>query len=223
MILHFTIFFTIIAIKILLLYKRRELLYNYKMKIILASGSPRRCDLLKNAGFDFTVIKSGVSENISKNLPPHVYAQTLAEMKGRDVFYNLLSDCDRNSAVTVSADTVVYFKGEYLLKPRTPEEAESYLKKLSANTHEVYTGYFVLCKSFSITSFEKTLVTFNPLSDDLIKRYIASEKYVGKAGGYGIQDGFPLVKTIDGDYLNVVGLPVEKIKNILNGILKYEK
>lgn len=191
------------------------------MKIILASGSPRRSELLKTAGFSFTVIKSEVSENISRRLPPHLYSETLAEMKGRDVYENLLTD--KRGAVVVSADTVVYFKGKYLLKPKDAEEAESFLRALSANTHEVYTGYSVISDSYKITSFERTLVTFNELSDEVIKSYINSGKYIGKAGGYGIQDGFPLVKKIDGDYDNVVGLPTQKIKNILNGILKYEK
>ena len=191
------------------------------MKIILASGSPRRSELLKNAGFSFTVIKSEVSENISRRLPPHLYSETLAEMKGRDVYENLLSD--KRGAVVISADTVVYFKGAYLLKPKNAIEAESFLRALSANTHEVYTGYSVISDSYRITSFERTLVTFNELSDEVIKGYINSGKYIGKAGGYGIQDGFPLVKKIDGDYDNVVGLPTQKIKNILNGILKYEK
>ena len=191
------------------------------MKIILASGSPRRSELLKNAGFSFTVIKSEVSENISRRLPPHIYSETLAEMKGRDVYENLLSD--KRGAIVISADTVVYYKGEYLLKPKDAVEAEAFLKMLSANTHEVYTGYSVISDSYRITSFERTLVTFNELNADLIKSYMNSGKYVGKAGGYGIQDGFPLVKKIDGDYDNVVGLPTEKIKNILNGILKYEK
>lgn len=191
------------------------------MRIILASGSPRRSELLKNAGVDFTVIKSGVEENVSDRLPPHLYTETLAEMKGSDVFYNLLSD--KRGAAVISADTVVYFKGEYLLKPKSEKEEESFLRKLSAATHAVYTGYSVLYEDFRITSFEKTLVTFNPLSEELIESYIKSKKYVGKAGGYGIQDGFPLVKSIDGDYDNVVGLPVQKIKGILNGILKYEK
>lgn len=191
------------------------------MKIILASGSPRRSELLKTAGFSFTVIKSEVSENISRRLPPHLYSETLAEMKGRDVYENLLTD--KRGAVVVSADTVVYFKGKYLLKPKDAIEAESFLRALSANTHEVYTGYSVISDSYRITSFERTLVTFNELSDEVINGYINSGKYIGKAGGYGIQDGFPLVKKIDGDYDNVVGLPTQKIKNILNGILKYEK
>ncbi len=191
------------------------------MKIILASGSPRRSELLKTAGFSFTVIKSEISENISRRLPPHLYCEILAEKKGRDVYENLLSD--KRGAVVISADTVVYFKGKYLLKPKDAIEAESFLRALSANTHEVYTGYSVISDSYRITSFERTLVTFNELSDEVIKGYINSGKYIGKAGGYGIQDGFPLVKKIDGDYDNVVGLPTQKIKNILNGILKYEK
>ena len=191
------------------------------MKIILASGSPRRSELLKTAGFSFTVKKSEVSENISRRLPPHLYSETLAEKKGRDVYENLLTD--KRGAIVVSADTVVYFKGKYLLKPKDAIEAESFLRALSANTHEVYTGYSVISDSYRITSFERTLVTFNELSDEVIKGYINSGKYIGKAGGYGIQDGFPLVNKIDGDYDNVVGLPTQKIKNILNGILKYEK
>ena len=191
------------------------------MKIILASGSPRRSELLKTAGFSFTVIKSDVSEIISTRLPPHLYSETLAVMKGRDVYENLLTD--KRGAVVVSADTVVYYKGKYLLKPKDAEEAERFLRALSANTHEVYTGYSVISDSYKITSFERTLVTFNELSDEVIKSYINSGKYIGKAGGYGIQDGFPLVNKINGDYDNVVGLPTQKIKNILNGILKYEK
>ena len=179
------------------------------MKIILASGSPRRSELLKTAGFSFIVIKSEVSENISRRLPPHLYCEILAEKKGRDVYENLLTE--KHGAVVVSADTVVYFKGKYLLKPKDAIEAESFLRALSANTHEVYTGYSVISDSYRITSFERTLVTFNELSDEVIKGYINSGKYIGKAGGYGIQDGFPLVKKIDGDYDNVVGLPTQKI------------
>ncbi len=178
------------------------------MKLILASNSPRRQQLLKDAGLDFIVIPSTESENIDKNLPPTSYAETLSYLKAKNVF-------DKHKNVVIGADTIVVFNGEILGKPKDEQDAFLTLKKLSNNTHQVITAYTIISERKRLTSYEITSVTFNDLSNDLIIDYIKKVKPFDKAGSYGIQDGYPLVKSYDGDYDNIVGLPTKKIIDLL--------
>ena len=185
------------------------------MKLILASNSPRRYDLLKNAGYNFTVIPSTSEEKADKSLPPDKYTEILAYDKAYSVYANNLD------AVVIGADTVVYYNGEYLGKAENEVVAKNTLKKLSNNTHLVTTGYAIISENKTITGSVTTTVTFNNLSNEDIDNYVKSNLWVGKAGAYGIQDGFFLVKNISGDYDNVVGLPISVIGKILKE--NYEK
>ncbi|MBE7090052.1 MAG: Maf-like protein, partial [Clostridiales bacterium] len=120
----------------------------------------------------------------------------------------------------IGADTVVFESGEILGKPKSQEEAKKMLKRLSGRTHSVVTGYAVITKDEIISGSVTTEVTFNNLSDELISKYIESGLYKGKAGSYGIQDPFPLVKSYKGSLTNVIGLPIETIVPILEKIVK---
>ena len=178
------------------------------MKIILASNSPRRKELLTKAGVDFTVIPSTEDENINKNLPPIKYAETLSYLKAKSVF-------DKHKNIVIGADTIVVFNDKIIGKPKDEKDAFLTLKSLSNNTHKVITAYTIISQNKLITDHEVTKVTFNNLSDNLIIDYIKKIKPYDKAGSYGIQDGYPLVKSYDGDYDNIVGLPTQKIINLL--------
>lgn len=179
------------------------------MKVILASNSPRRKELLAEANIDFCVIPSDFDEPKNNNgLSPEKYVESLAYGKAKSVY-------DKKGGIVIGADTVVVLGGEILGKPSSKTEAVKMLTALSNKTHEVITGYAVLSKDKTYTGFEKTLVTFNELSLNLINDYVDTGSPLDKAGGYGIQDGYPLVKEIRGDYDNVVGLPTYKILQIL--------
>ena len=181
------------------------------MKIILARNSPRRKELLEKSGLTFSVIPSTVEENISKSLPPVEYAKTLALIKAQDVF-------SKYNNIVIGADTIVVFDGKIIVKPSSEEDAFNTLKMLSGKTHQVITGYAVLSNNLTINDYSVTEVTFNELSSALICDYIKNAKPLDKAGSYGIQDGYPLVKYYEGDYDNIVGLPTSKILEILRSL-----
>ena len=176
------------------------------MKLILASNSPRRKDLLNKAGLTFDIIVSPYQEKPVSN-DPVITAETFALGKAQAVFQNL---CDKN-ALVVGADTVVFLNGKILGKPENEEQAIKMLKSLSGKTHTVVTGYALVSDNGVICDSEKTQVTFNHLSNKIIDEYIKSGLWCGKAGAYGIQDPFPLVKEYNGSLSNVIGLPVETI------------
>lgn len=184
------------------------------MKLILASGSPRRKDLLKEYGFDFTVIPSAFEES-NLLLSPELTAKSNALGKAKDVFSTLCDD----GTVVLGADTIVVLDNKILGKPLNTDQAKSMLKNLSDKTHLVITGYAIVKKDYVLTDAVITKVTFNPLTDELIDKYVATGSPMDKAGAYGIQDGFNLVKDINGSYNNVVGLPVEIIKDKLLKLL----
>ncbi len=175
------------------------------MKLILASNSPRRREILAKFGYDFEVVVSDFDEGTGVN--PADSAMKNAEGKAVDVF-NKLNDDD---AVVLGADTVVHFKGEILGKPKSPEDAVNTLKRLSGNSHEVITGYCICSKKQVFTSCTKTDVIFNKLSKALIDRYVQSGSPMDKAGSYGIQDGYPLVESYVGSINNIIGLPIEDV------------
>lgn len=184
------------------------------MKLILASASPRRKDLLSKFGYSFTVIPSNFSET-NLSLSPILTAKANAFGKAKEVFDML---CDEK-IVVLGADTVVSIDNEILGKPVDDTHAKAMLKKLSGKTHLVITGYSLVSKNIAFTDFVSTSVTFNPLSDTTIDDYIKTGSPFDKAGAYGIQDGFNLVKEINGSFNNVVGLPIEIIKDKLNELL----
>lgn len=187
------------------------------MDIILASASPRRCEILKNAGYDFTVITSDADESSidGSNIPVSVYVQELALLKAADVVKKIDKKAD---TLVIGADTVVYSNDLILGKPKDETDAYNMLTGMSGKEHQVYTGFAVVRASdmMTICGYEKTDVKFADLTDREIKAYVNTGECMDKAGAYAIQGrGAVLVEKINGDYLNVVGLPVQKLSKTL--------
>ena len=175
-------------------------------EIILASASPRRKELLETAGLSFTVKVADVEEIIEENMSADAVVRSLALQKAAAVAK------DNADAVVIGADTVVVLDGEILGKPKSKENAVELLMKLSGRSHTVYTGVAMIqgekIKNFS----EATEVEFYPLSEEEIEAYVATGEPMDKAGAYGIQGrGCVLIRKINGDYFNVVGLPVSAV------------
>lgn len=180
------------------------------MRIILASASPRRKELIKKIPFlEVQIIPSSIDENIPI-VEPALYVKTLAQTKAKSVY-------DKFGGNVVGADTVVVIDGEILGKPKDSNEARQTFRKLCGKTHEVLTGIALYCDDGVCTDYERTLVTFNEYDEAVINAYIKSGLPFDKAGGYGIQDeGLkPIVKGIDGDEDNVIGLPLQKLREML--------
>ena len=187
------------------------------MKLVLASNSPRRKEILSKFGFDFTVIKSGYEEN-ETIADVRRLVKTFAIKKAEYVF-NSLSENEKSETVVLGADTVVVLNGRVLGKPKDSADAKNMLKALSGKEHSVFTGYAVVSAKKTVSGVAETKVIFNDLSDDLIEEYVATGSPLDKAGAYGIQDGVPLVKEYVGSLYNVIGLPIEEIVPILKKIL----
>ncbi len=180
--------------------------------LILASKSPRRRYLLKQAGLSFTVIPSHFDESNVPPSSPEVYVKLLAEAKA-----NQVSE-DHPEKWVIGADTIVIIDECLLGKPDSRAQARSMLKRLSGKTHQVFTGYCICCKSKdrSYSEVIKTDVRFKNLSDPEIEWYIRTNEPFDKAGAYAIQGlGTFLVKSIKGSYTNVVGLPVCEVIEFL--------
>lgn len=185
-------------------------------EIILASASPRRSELLRNMGLDFSVVVSDADEaSVDRDVPPDIYVQELALLKAASTAKKIT---DRKDAIVISADTVVVNNGAILGKPDSEAEAERMLSELSSRTHQVFTGICVLRirDAYTVCKAVRTDVTFKELSKEKIRRYIDSGEPMDKAGAYGIQGrGAMLAERINGDYFNVVGLPVSALSDIL--------
>ncbi len=182
------------------------------MNLILASNSPRRKQLLSEAGYKFNVIVSEFDEIGSTD--PIKTAEDNAYGKALWVYERLGDD----NAVVLGADTVVYYNDQLLGKPKDRKDAERMLKTLSGKSHYVVTGYAIISTRGKIKGHVKTRVTFNMLTEKDILEYLDSGLYADKAGGYGIQDGFGLVKEYDGSLSNVIGLPIEEIDKLLKNL-----
>lgn len=177
--------------------------------LYLASASPRRSDLLKLAGFQFIVEPAQIDENISQD-DPACLVQNLALKKAR-----FIANLHPNDVV-LAADTVVALDSHILGKPNNQEEAKKMLTMLSNRVHQVYTGYCVLKQDHCELGVCCTSVEFYPLSESDIHSYIATGEPFDKAGGYGIQGlGALLVRKIEGDFYNVIGLPIAQISRLL--------
>ncbi len=184
-------------------------------KIILASNSPRRREILSNF-IDFTVITKEIDEVKDDCFSPWTTVMALAYEKGIEVAK------DNVDEVVLSADTLVELDGKLLGKPKNREDAKIMIKSLSGKIHNVYTGYaiFKLSKKIKYVSYEKSSVKFYDLSSDEIEKYLDTLEYKDKAGAYGIQDkGSLLVENIEGDYFNIVGFPIGKINRDLMRLL----
>ena len=176
------------------------------MKIILASASPRRKELLSMLGMDFEIIPSQKEEIMPAGLSPEETVMQLARSKCNEV-RELLREGEKD-AVIISADTIVWIDGKILGKPSGEKEAFEMLSALSGRTHSVYTG---ICVN-SAVSFEKSEVRFAQLSEEEIRAYIATREPMDKAGAYGIQGlGGMFIEHIDGDYFNIMGLPIHRL------------
>ena len=181
------------------------------MRIILASQSPRRRELLERMGIrDFEVLPARGEELADPSLPPAELVEELSRRKCAEVA------ALRPGGLVIGADTVVSIDGQVLGKPRDRAEAERMLRALSGRQHTVYTGVTVLYNGTEKTGSARTSVRFRPLTDGDITRYIATGEPMDKAGAYGIQGyGSVLVEGISGDYYNVMGLPVCRLGRML--------
>lgn len=173
--------------------------------LILASKSPRRIELLKLAGFNYEIIPAISEEKTEPSMTPCETVLSLACQKAAEVSASHPDD------IVIGADTVVVYDNEIMGKPADNDDAFRMLKKLSGNIHSVYTGLCIKKGDKQHVFYEETKVEFYPLSDEEIKVYIKTGEPMDKAGAYGIQEkGSLLVKRIDGDYFNVVGLPLSR-------------
>ena len=176
--------------------------------VILASASPRRKELMKEITSDFTIITSDIDEDKSYSLPPLEAVLDIAKRKGLKVQENHPQD------LIVSADTIVVLNNKIIGKPKDAEDAIKILKELSDKTHEVITAFCMFKGDKFIERYVVSKVEFNNLSDELIKAYVATGSPLDKAGAYGVQDNdhFPIVKKVTGSMSNVIGFPVDEIK-----------
>ena len=197
-------------------------------KIILASKSPRRQEILSLGGYEYKVCVSSAEEQIPpeelENLTPQELVERLARVKAEDVYRR---NCNKNSVeeiTVIGADTVVAVDGRVLGKPRTEDEAYEMLSMLEGRTHDVFTGVCILWTNPDTQAEIQgnifhchTKVTFYPMTEKEIDNYVATGDCMDKAGAYGIQSGAAkYIQGIEGDYLNVVGLPLSKIYHVLS-------
>lgn len=185
-----------------------------KLRIILASGSPRRKELLSNMGIKFEVIVSQEEEDMTQNFTYRTLAKHLARQKAESVFKNITGDC-----VVIGSDTMVVYDGKKLGKPKDEKEARGMLDLISGNQHKVATGLCVFIrrngeiKNYNICSV--TSVYVSKLSPEDIDWYIFTNEWCDKAGSYAIQGYFSkFIEKINGDYNTVVGLPCNEIYKI---------
>ncbi|MDX5442391.1 MAG: Maf family nucleotide pyrophosphatase [Hymenobacteraceae bacterium] len=185
---------------------------NSNRRLILASNSPRRKELLANMGLTFEVLVKEVHEEFPEQLKRHEVAEFLASHKA-DAYKN-----DTREAVLITADTIVCLDDKVLNKPGDAAHAREMLQQLSGRSHEVITGVCVMTSDKKVVFHDKTTVYFAALSDQEIDYYISNYKPFDKAGAYGIQEwiGMIGIEKIEGSYFNVVGLPVQKLYSVLN-------
>ena len=175
------------------------------MKLVLASKSPRRSEILKNAGIDFTVRVADADETIPEGTKPEDAVVFLAARKAMAV-------PRENDEVVLGADTVVVLDDMILGKPKDRDDAFNMIKRLSGRVHSVFTGVCAIGNGISLTFAEETKVEFYPLSDNEIYDYINTNEPYDKAGAYGIQGlASKFIRGIEGDYFNVVGLPISSV------------
>jgi septum formation protein len=199
------------------------------MRLILASASPRRADLLRAAGYAFDTIAADVDESIRAGESPPVYVRRLAADKSAAAMDTLKAGATSNPAaqpftpgdvVVLGADTTVVVDGEILGKPRDDEDAAGMLRKLSGKRHEVLTGVSLRHGAHEVGRVETTAVYVRALSEEELRWYAASGEGHGKAGGYAVQGlASRFIPRIDGSYSNVVGLPVACVAELLRSLL----
>ena len=185
-------------------------------QIILASTSPRRIEILKKAGLDFAVVAPEYEEDMTLAMPPLELVQHLAQGKAQSVVSKY------PGAIIIAADTFVVLHGKIYGKPGTPARAKEMLSELSGQMHEVMTGFTVLDTNSgrALTDADITKVYVKQLTSAQIDEYVATGEPLNKAGAYAIQsDGKTFIEKYEGDYLTILGLPVEKVLKSIREIL----
>ena len=184
------------------------------IKYLLASQSPRRAELMRYITDEFEILPSDCDETVPDGIEPEEIPELLAARKALSVS-RLKKD-----RLVIGCDTVVIIDGVILGKPHTPDRAISMLKTLSGRTHTVVSGVCICYKGKTMSFSQKTLVSFYELSEEEIRDYVQSCKPLDKAGAYGIQDkGGLFVREISGDYYNIVGLPVARLKREIDKLI----
>lgn len=185
--------------------------FSLQLPFILASNSPRRKEILSQAGFQFAVLPSDVDESFPNEMILQDVPVMLAERKAKA----LLESC-ANSLI-LAADTVVILENEILNKPANKHEALQMLKKLSGKTHEVVTGIALASPNEMVTASDSALVRFRELADWEIEWYVRSGASLDKAGAYGVQDfiGMAGIEKLDGSFYTVMGLPIYHVYQLL--------
>ena len=189
-------------------------------RIILASASPRRRELMAMAGYEFEIKVSHKEEKYVSTEPSEIVKE-LALLKAEDIAEQETVILNGEELVVIGADTVVAHAGKILGKPKSKEDAFCMIKGFQGDKHQVYTGVAILKydgdgKKTIVNEAVKTDVYVNPMTDEEIWKYIESDNVMDKAGSYGIQSGFAIhIEKIEGDYFNVVGLPISFIYEVL--------
>jgi septum formation protein len=179
--------------------------------VILASSSPRRRELLRLVGIEHAVLPADIDESYKPGETPAAHAERLAREKA--------SALDRADAVVIGSDTIVVVDGDVLGKPRDRDHAAEMLRRLSGRAHVVMTGVAVAWRGRVASGVEEVGVTFRPLSDDEIRRYIDTGEPMDKAGAYGIQGfGATIVDRVDGDYFAVMGLALNRLVRLCRSV-----
>jgi septum formation protein len=186
------------------------------MKILLGSESPRRRELLGNLGYPFETVKINCDEIYPESLAPENVAAFLSELKSES-FRKLI-----DGEILITADTIVVINGEILGKPNSNEEAVLMLKKLSGNSHQVYTAVTLKTLKKLITKTDVAKVYFESLSNPEIKKYVENFQVLDKAGSYGVQDwlGMAKISKIEGSFYTIMGFPTHLVYEILEKLIK---
>jgi len=180
------------------------------MRIILASGSPRRKELLEKIGVEFDVVVSNAIESVDSSLSPEENVKNLASLKGNDVFQK------NKDRVVLAADTVVSYNGVIYGKPKDYKDAFRMLKNLQGNTHQVFTGVAIYKDNLESHFVVRSDVTFKKMTDEEIDWYINTKEPMDKAGAYGIQGlGGRFVSSYSGEFENIMGLPIKEVQEEL--------
>lgn len=188
------------------------------MRIILASNSPRRRELLHQIFDSFDVIKSNFNEEVVDEKNPEELVKVLSSKKAEEVFDKIESN--ESELLVIGGDTLVYFDGQVLGKPKDEKDAYNTLKKLQGNKNEVYSAFTVILKKdgkiIKETVLSKSIVTMKAMTDEEIEEYIKTGEPMDKAGSYAVQGiGNKFIDNIEGSYNSVVGLDIEKLKEVL--------
>lgn len=193
--------------------------FSLQLPFILASNSPRRKEILTQAGFQFAVLPSDVDESFSADIPPQQVPVMLAERKAQA----LIESC--GNSLVLAADTVVILENEILNKPADKQDALRMLQKLSGKTHEVVTGIALASPNGLVTASDSAWVRFRELADWEMEWYVRGGASLDKAGAYGVQDfiGMAGIEKLEGSFYTVMGLPIYQVYQLLKPFILESK